>query len=65
MAKVTAQVLGGDPQVLEEMRTVGAVKEKLNVSGHTATVNGEPADDGYELADYEFVSLSPAVKGGC
>lgn len=64
MAKVTGQVLGGDPKVLDGVTTVGDVKGRLQVSNHTATVNGEPADDGYELSDYEFVTLSPAVKGG-
>ena len=63
MAKVTAQVLGGDPKVLEGMGTVGDVKAKLQATNHTATVNGEPVEDSYELDDYEFVSLAPAVKG--
>ena len=65
MAKVTGQVLGGDPKVLESMETVGDVKKALQAPNHTATVNGEPAEDDYELADYEFVTLAPAVKGGC
>jgi len=64
MAKVTAQVLGGDPKLLEGVDTVAEVKSRLQVSGHTATVNGEAADDDYQLSDYEFVTLSPAVKGG-
>ena len=64
MAKVTAQVLGGDPKVIDDVGTVGGVKARLQVQGHVATVNGEPADDNYELSDFEFVSLSPAVKGG-
>jgi hypothetical protein len=64
MAKVTAQVLGGDPKVLDDCGTVGQVKSRLGVATHTATVNGEPAEDSYQLSDFEFVSLSPAVKGG-
>jgi hypothetical protein len=64
MAKVTGQVLGGDPKVLEQMDTVGDVKARLQASNHTATVNGEPVEDNYQLSDYEFVMLSPAVKGG-
>jgi len=64
MAKVTAQVLGGDPKLLEDVRTVADVKSRLQVPSHTATVNGETADDNYQLSDYEFVTLSPAVKGG-
>jgi len=61
---VTACVLGGDPVVLNGVDTVGDVKTELVVEGYTATVNGEPADDDFVLEDYEFVSLSPAVKGG-
>lgn len=64
MAKVTAQVLGGEVKVLEGVECVGDVKEEMSVASHTATVNGEPADDDFELEDYEFVSLSPSVKGG-
>jgi hypothetical protein len=64
MAKVTAQVLGGDPKLLDDVGTVGQVKSRMNAAGHTATVNGEPADDDHQLSDYEFVTLSPAVKGG-
>jgi len=65
MAKVTGQVLGGDPKVLEQMGTIADVKSRLQANNHTATVNGEPVEDDYELSDYEFVMLSPAVKGGC
>jgi len=63
MAKVHAQVLGGEIVELD-CDTVEEVKLELGVEGHTASVNGEPADDDFELEDFEFVSLSPAVKGG-
>ena len=65
--KVTAQVLGGELDVLElaEGATVGEVKEVMGVPTYTATVNGEPQDDDFELADFEFCTLSPSVKGGC
>lgn len=65
MAKVTGQVLGGDPKVLDNVSTVADVKRQLQATNHTATVNGESAEDNYELSDYEFVTLAPAVKGGC
>ena len=64
MAKVTAQVLGGAVKVLEDVYTVNDVREEMGCENHTATVNGEPADGDYELEDFEFVSLSPSVKGG-
>lgn len=63
MASVLACVLGGDPVRLEAA-DVGDVKEQLNVATYTATVDGEPTDDSFELTDEQFVSLSPSVKGG-
>lgn len=63
---VTAQVLGGEAQVLNGVETVGDALEELGLDGnYTATVNGEPVDLDYELSDYEFISFSSAVKGGC
>lgn len=61
---VHAQVLGGSVKELKDVTTVADVKRQLNVPTYTATVNGEPAEDGDTLEEYEFVSLSPAVKGG-
>ena len=65
--KITVQILGGDLTVLEldDGDTVGTVKDTLEVANYTATVNGEPAEDDFELAEYEFVTLSPQIKGGC
>jgi len=64
--KVSVQVLGGEMTVLDldPGTTVDAVREELGVEGYTATINGEPADGDFELAEYEFVTLSPSVKGG-
>lgn len=62
MAKVHAQVIGGSIQDLEA-ETVGEVKEQLKKANYTATVSGVPQDDDYELFDYDFVALAPAVKG--
>ena len=64
-SNIKAQVSGGSIQNLDDVETVGDVKKRLEVTGYTATVNGEPADNSYELSDYEFVMLAPAVKGGC
>lgn len=62
MAKVHVQVVGGSVKELEA-DTVADVKTQLGVANHAATVNGEPETDDYELADFEFVSLAPSVKG--
>jgi hypothetical protein len=61
---VVAQVLGGEKKVFDNVETVLDVKQKLGVTGYTATVNGDTESDSYELQDGDFVSLSQAVKGG-
>lgn len=64
MAKVTAQVVGGQAKVIE-VSTVDEVRAALGLSAsYEATVNGEPADMEQELEDYEFVTFSEKVKGG-
>lgn len=65
MAKVVARVLGGEIKEVTGVNTVADVKSRLGASNHKATVNGEPAEDTYTLSDEDFVSLAPAVKGGC
>lgn len=62
MAKVNVQVAGGQIQQIEAA-TVAEVKQKLNASTYTATINGEPAQDSQSLTDYQFVALAAAVKG--
>lgn len=63
MASITVKVTGGNVQEMQAS-TVREVKSKLSLPNHTASVNGETQDDDYELEDYEFVTLAPAVKGG-
>lgn len=60
---IMAQVVGGKKQIVEGCSTVGEVKQKLGIPGHTATINGDPADDDQELSEGDFMSLAPAVKG--
>lgn len=62
MAKVQAQVVGGDIKALNA-ETVAELKAQMGLKNHTATVNGEPQGDDYELKDYEFVSFAQQVKG--
>lgn len=61
--KITVQVAGGASKTVNA-NTVGELKQMLNVPNHTALVNGEPAKDNFVLGDYNYVNLSPAVKGG-
>ncbi len=63
MAQVSAKVAGGSLQIVSNVSTVGDVKRKLGAEKHTASVNGEPADDSQTLNDDEFVTLAPSVKG--
>ena len=63
--KITAQVIGGESQVLEDCDSVQEAYDELGLDGdYTASVNGEPADMDQELNEYEFVTFSSAVKGG-
>lgn len=62
MAKVIVQVTGGQKQELEAA-TVGEVKQKLQATGYTANLNGNPAKDEQSLNAYDLVTLAPPVKG--
>ena len=63
--KVTVQVLGGGgSKTYDSFTTIADVKRGLNLTSHTAQLNGEPASDSAQLSDFAFVSLTPAVKGG-
>ena len=64
MANITVKVTGGAVRELSDVNTVGEVKERLQLPNHAAAVNGESAANDFELEDYNFVTLSPAVKGG-
>lgn len=63
MANIMAQIAGGNRKQ-GEARTVGELKAKLNVMGHTAVVNGENQSDDFELSDNDFVALAQPVKAG-
>lgn len=63
MAKVQVQVAGGEIQQIEA-DTVGDAQKQVGAANYTAAVNGEPADNDYELSDYEFVSFAKPVKAG-
>lgn len=64
MAKITVQLTGGSPKVIEASNVSEAL-ESLGLKGktYTMTVNGEPAGSEHEFSDYEFVTLTEAIKG--
>lgn len=62
MAKIHAQVVGGLIKEIEAS-SIAECKKIMDAANYTATVNGEPESDDYELSDFEFVALAPAVKG--
>lgn len=62
MAKVQAQVVGGDIKAYDAA-TVGELKAQMKLTNYQASVNGEPAEDHEELNDFEFVSFAQQVKG--
>ena len=62
---VTIQVLGGQPVVANNIRTVRDAFNRLELAGnYTVSVNGDPANMDDILDEYSFVTFSPAVKGG-
>ena len=64
MTSVIGSVVGATPRRLHA-ETVGEVRDQLAIADtYTAMVNGEPADDNTLLDEENFVSFSPAVKGG-
>jgi len=62
--KVTVQVLGASPQILDGVNSVADIKQRLNVAHYAANINGRGADDTQQLQDFSYVTLSPQVKGG-
>lgn len=64
MANVKVQVAGGAQQE-KEAADVGELREALGLDDNAqASVNGEPADDGYQLRKNDFVTFSKPVKAG-
>jgi len=61
---VIAKILGGERTIVDGVKTVNDLKIRLNASGYTAAVNGNPASDEHALSEGDIVTLSKAVKGG-
>ncbi len=65
--KVTIQIAGGSPKVVNGVDTLGDAKKKGGIEDdkYTASINGEPeTDDELELDDFCYISFAPSVKGG-
>lgn len=62
--KVTVEISGGAPQVIDDVDTIADVKRKFGKDSYVAKLNGEAAEDEDELDDYAHVSLAENVKGG-
>lgn len=62
--KVTVQMIGGQPKILDGVNTIQDVMTKLDLSNVTTKVNGDTQEPSYELSDYDFISIGEKVKGG-
>lgn len=65
MARVMVEIIGGDVRPVEDVTTVGGVKDALDVSRgeYLASVNGVQRDDAYTLSDNCLVQLTKNEKG--
>ena len=63
MAKVQAQVSGGEI-LIKEADTVSELRNLMNLEAtYGATVNGEPQESDYELSDFQMVTFAQNTKG--
>lgn len=64
MARIVAKALGGEPRNIDA-GSVADARRALNLGAdYTAQVNRRPAADADRLSDDDYVTFSPAVKGG-
>jgi hypothetical protein len=61
---VTAQALGAQPKVLNDVSTVGDIISQLELDNPSVKVNGQTKESDYTLSDFDFVSFGAKVKGG-
>lgn len=61
---VTAQALGAQPKVLNDVSTVSDIISQLELENPSVKVNGQTKDSSYTLSDFDFVSFGAKVKGG-
>jgi hypothetical protein len=64
VSNVIAQVSGGEKKVLDNVTTVGDVKEILKLAAnYQGAIDGVPADDSAELSVGDYVTFAEKVKG--
>lgn len=62
---VTASVLAGQPQILNDVSTVQDIVDQLNLpANHSVEVNGVEASYDTELEEFAFVAFGKKVEGG-
>lgn len=62
--RVRVKITGGDMQIMDNVYTLGEVKQRTNTQAYTGTVFGETRDDSHQLTDGDFVNLAQSTKGG-
>lgn len=65
MSKVTVQVIGAEPKVVENTSTVAEALRKAGVDSkkYTIMMNGDAAEPADEVTDFAYISLTEKVKG--
>lgn len=61
---VTAQALGAQPKVLNDVATVSEIISQLDLDNPSIKVNGSTVSADHTLSDFDFVSFGAKVKGG-
>lgn len=63
-SNVTAQALGAQPKVLNNVSTVAEVISQLSLDNPSIKVNGQTVEASHSLSDFDFISFGAKVKGG-
>jgi len=61
---VTAQALGAQAKVLNNITTVSEIISQLDLDSPSVKVNGVTVEPSHSLSDFDFVSFGAKVKGG-
>ena len=64
MARVLVRISGQSGVKEVEASDIASLKSQLDLGNYSATINGEPANDGDDLFNDAVVSFAQSVKGG-